>query len=121
MRFRPGDLLTVIRSDDSEHYVYELLDDKGGVFYVGRSCVPQTRLYQHSLGSGNSRVTAKIKDCWEPRLRIVSCHQTAKEAHLSERAHIDSFPKQQLLNQDERGRTASYTRLPIFEQFRPKT
>ena len=113
---RAGDIL---KFDPALHYVYALIDDKDTVFYVGRSHCPQSRLYHHWRGTGNSEVTTRVKGCWIARMLILAGPIPEREAIDEERRQIALYP--QLLNQEHRpeiqGGARNNQRLPVFQQF----
>ncbi len=89
---------TVVGWNPDEHYVYELRDDKGKPFYIGKTNCPQGRLKQHSQGTGNARVTAKLASLKKPPMHIVAGPMSEADAAAEEIRRIRAS-KAELLNQ----------------------
>lgn len=79
---------TVVGWDPDEHFVYELRDDDGTVFYVGKTNCPQGRLKQHIRGSGNRQVTDRLRAAKKPPMVIVAGPMSEFEAIREERRRI---------------------------------
>lgn len=114
MPFRSGDVLTY---NPDDHYVYELLDERGNVFYVGRSNCPQGRLKAH-WDSGRPDIQGILKKATRASQRIIAGPMPEHEAIVREKAEIDR-PGRRLLNQEHRPTPVGWKneRLPVFQQF----
>ncbi len=92
MSFRPGD---EVRFNPEQHYVYELVDADGVVFYVGRSNCPQWRLCNHmrSKSTINPAVTTRVRTTGS-YMRIIHGPVSFSEAKVLENREIHAPGRQ---------------------------
>lgn len=83
-----GDIVT---TELKNHYVYELLDDFGLVFYVGVTNNPPQRLRAHQR-SDVSVIRLAVLDCRQARMLIVAGPMSRSEAEAEERRRISETP-----------------------------
>lgn len=97
--YEPGDIVTLERCE--VHYVYELIDDFGVVFYVGMAKDPEHRFREHARSRSAKQAradapgvarAARIASCLTPRMRIVSRHDRREDAARAEQTRMRSLP-----------------------------
>lgn len=116
MNLRTGVILTPRTAKNSPHFVYSLIDDENRPFYIGKSFEPELRLKKHVYGSGNVRVTEKLRSLKQVRMLILCDPCTEEEALELERQLIAETPG--LLNQEQRPYVANPQKSNLLEMLR---